>query len=57
MLMTLHRPAGVGTLLIGAGSLRGALWGLVRTTRGSVPLEARCLVGAGMHQLCLPRGL
>lgn len=51
-------PAVMGTLLIGDGRLRGALWGAVRTPRGSEPLETLRLVGAGMHVLLLaqPQG-
>ncbi len=46
-------PAVAGTLLIGDGRLRGSLWGVMHTIRGSLPLDALHLVGPGMHHLYL----
>lgn len=43
----------VGTLWIGAGPMRGAVWGAVHLDEHSVPLQELYLVGAGMYRLTL----
>lgn len=46
-------PGVVGTLGIGSGPLRGAVWGTVQAGRHHLPLDVLQLVGAGMFRLLL----